>query len=226
VPAEDDGVVRAVGDRRADVVLLPQRERLAARDAHEPRDRRDPERERRVQQRRPQDRGQADREDQEREREQHVRDPRDHRVDRAAVVAGDQADRDRDRHREDGRQEAGQDRGARAEDDARERVPAEIVRPQQVLARRAFQQGVEVGLIRGVGRDPAREDRHEHDRDDDHERGHRGRPPQEAPSEDPPPPRPRRQRRNLDVAHGVTSGLPACRPVVPDGRTEAREGAS
>ena len=38
------------------------------------------------------DRGQADREDQEREREEHVRDPGDHRVELAPVVAGGEAE--------------------------------------------------------------------------------------------------------------------------------------
>ena len=72
VADQDAHVARAVRDRGAHVVLLAQRERLAARDADQRRRGADAERDRRVRQRRPEDRGEPDREDQEREGEQHV----------------------------------------------------------------------------------------------------------------------------------------------------------
>ena len=201
VAPEDGHVAGAVRDRGADVVLLAQRERLAARDAHERRHGRDPERERRVQQRRAEDRGQADGEDQEREGEEHVRDAGDHRVELAPVVAGGEAEGDGDDHREHRGEEARQDRGPRAVDDAREGVATEVVGPEQVLARRAGQDGVEVRLRGAIGGDPRCEHRREDDRDDDDERADRGRPAQEAPAEDAAAPRPRAERDDLDDAH-------------------------
>ena len=201
MPADDDGVVGAVRHRRTHVVLLPQGERLAAGDANERRNRGDPERERRVQQRGPEDRGEADCEDQEREGEKHVGHPRDRGVEPAPVVAGDEPDGNRDHHREHRGEEPRLDRGPRAPDDARKGVAAELVRTEQVLPRRAGEDRVEVGLVGRVRSDPAGEDRREHRADDDDQRDDGGRPAQEAPAQDPPPPRPRPERSGFDVAH-------------------------
>ena len=62
-----------------------------------------------------------------REREQRIVEAHDHRVDAAAEVAGRQAGRDADGGAEGDRDDADQERGATAEDDARQEVAAEVV---------------------------------------------------------------------------------------------------
>ena len=71
------------------------------------------------------DTGQRDREHQERERQEDVHRPADHRVDPAAEVAGDDAERRADDHREQGREERDQQRDPGAVDDPAEDVAAE-----------------------------------------------------------------------------------------------------
>ncbi len=117
-----------------------------------------------LQQRRPEDRREPDREDEEREREQRRRSAADHRVDPAAVVAGDEPDRHaRSPSRATSRRRR-PDRCPRAPDEPREDVAAELVGAEQVLARRLGEQRVEVGRRGRVRRDPRREDRDEDER--------------------------------------------------------------
>ncbi len=86
---------------------LAERERLAARDPDAaPGRRRSPSAIVAVVEPRAEDRRQPDREDHEREREHHVGAARDDRVEPAAVVAGEQAERHRDQQREPRREEA------------------------------------------------------------------------------------------------------------------------
>jgi hypothetical protein len=59
----------------------------------------------------------SDGEDEERKGQENVGDPRDHGVDPAAVVAGDESNRNRNRHREHGREKTRLNRGASAPDD-------------------------------------------------------------------------------------------------------------
>ena len=95
-------------------VLGLDRERLAAREADEHRRRRDADRDHRVGEARPEERGERDREDQERAREQRIGEPRDQHVGPAARVAGEQSDGHADRQRDQHRHDAGQQRRARA----------------------------------------------------------------------------------------------------------------
>src|SRR5439155_23601111 len=108
-------------------------------------------------------------------------------VNPAAVVAGDEPDRYRDRNREAGGEHARLHRRTRAPDDAREDVAAELVRPEQVVARRVREHSVEVGRRGRVGGDPRREDRPEREARGDEEAGDRERAPRQAPSPQAPP---------------------------------------
>ncbi len=158
---DDRHVAGAVRDRGAHVVLLPERQHLAARDADEAGRGADAERDRRVEERRPEDRREPDREDQERKREQHVRHPRDHGVDPAAVVAGDEPDRDARSP------SPGTSRARRPESrPARPRSPARGCRGRARRCRAdapttgCASTAVKSGSRGRVRRDPGREDRH------------------------------------------------------------------
>ena len=85
--------------------------------------------------------------------------PCDDRVDPAAVVAREQADRHGDQEREPGREEADRERHARAPDQAREHVPAELVRAEEMVPRGVREHVVEVGVGLAERRDQRREDR-------------------------------------------------------------------
>ncbi len=127
-------------------------------------------------------RREAEAQQQDREREHHVGQAREDRVDRAAVEAGDQPDRDADDHREAGRDERDLERDPGAVDRAREDVATELVDAEPVLGGRSGRAAEEVERVRvlrlRIGRaedrdDHRREDRHEDQGDDEAQRRHR-----------------------------------------------------
>jgi hypothetical protein len=152
----------------------------AARHPHDPRNRRDPERDDDVAQGRPEDRGHADRDDEEREREDDIAEARDDGVPPAAEVAGDKADRHGDDHREQRGEDAGLERRAGAVDDAREHVAPEVVGAHDVAPRRPLEHRAEVRVGRVVRRDERGEQRDEDEQRRDGEAANRHRPAAEA----------------------------------------------
>ena len=149
-------------------------ERLSARQPDEHRRRRDADRDHRVGQARAEERGERDREDQERAGEQRVGHPRDQHVRHAARVAGEQSDRHADRQRDQHRHDAGEQRRARAEDDARQHVAADLVGAEPVRGARRLADRVAARRERIVRRDDARRERHDDEAGDDDEADRRG----------------------------------------------------
>ena len=207
VPEDDRAVAGAVRDRRGNEVGLAQRERLAARDPDQPRNRRDAERECRVFSEGPRIAARRDREDQERECEEHVGCARDHRVEPAAVVAGDEAERharSASRASSTGSRPASRlalpRRAGRRRHD-RNRPSRAGAAPTDGRARRRSPR-------RSGHRGDERRERGGRDEDEDHDQADdRDRPGQEALSQHTPPPGARIRQRDVDGAH-------ACPPAI------------
>ena len=126
-----------------------------------------------VLQRGPEKRRQRDGQDQERDRQHGVGDAADDGVDPAAAVARQQPDRHAEPERDRDRDDAGQQRGARAEDHAREEIAARFVGAEPVLQRGRLADRRPALLGRVVGRDQRREDGDQHEQHDDDEAEHR-----------------------------------------------------
>ena len=166
-----------------------------------------------------------DRKDQERAGEQRIGDPRDQHVRHAARVARQQTDRHADRDRDQHRHDAGEQRGARAEHDARQHVAADLVGAEPVRDAGCLAHGRETGRDWIVGRDHARAERHDDEPRDHGEPDRCGRAPQQAaqdcrarhrraPSAQARPPTRRRQRgrehhctriRGLTIAYATSA---------------------
>ena len=124
---------------------------------------------------------QADGEQQRRERHHQVGEAHQRAADPAAEIAGGDADQRADEQRDAVGDDADDQRGARAEQDAGQQVAAEQVGAQPEVGvgrqRRAFQrQPVEELLVRVVAGEPRRQDRAGHHDRDDGEADHRQRP--------------------------------------------------
>ena len=96
VAQDDPAVGQADRPRALDVVLGLHRQHLAAGQADEDRHRREADRDHRIGQARAEEGRERDREDQERAGQQRLGDARDHGVEPAAVIAGDEAERHAD----------------------------------------------------------------------------------------------------------------------------------
>ena len=169
VARKDAQVGQAGGARRLDIGLVLHHQRRAARQPREDRNGVDRDRDDRVGQAGAEHADDHDREQHARKGEQHVDQPHDHGVDAAADIARHDADRHADRHRERDREHAFDQRDARAVDDAREQVAAELVGAEPVLGRRRHQHVHQVVLVGIVGRDQRREDAAEHEHQHDRE---------------------------------------------------------
>ena len=141
--------------RRLDVVLDLDVEHLGARQANEDRHRRDADRDHRVGEVRAEERRQRDRQDQEREGEHRVGQARDQASTtpptRPAIMPIGTPSATRDRDRDD----AGEQRRARAPDDARQHVAADVVGAEPVRRRRRLAYRAPARLDRIVRREPA-----------------------------------------------------------------------
>ena len=136
---EDRAARHADRARGEHEVVLPLREDRPAQQAREDRDLRDADGDHDLTRPGPSIGDDPDREQQARDREHDVHQPHDHAVDDAAEVAGDRAEEQPDRQADGDRDDADQQRVARAVDDARELVAAELVEAEPVLRRRAGQ---------------------------------------------------------------------------------------
>ena len=162
VPARPDRL------RRAHVVVLLQRQHLAA---HDPRSR-EPARDRERDHHRPLVRGADDRQRDDRERQ--VREPVErveeaHQavVEAAADEAGDRPVDDADREDRERRAEGDQDRDPAAEGGAHEEVAAELVGAEEVREARVLVRDREVDGVRVVARDDRDDQAVEDDQDED-----------------------------------------------------------
>ena len=183
--ADDDPPVAGTGRlRRLDELLLAQREEGAAHDPGEAR---------------PEEEREDDRDalrialaDVHRDRQQHrearqrqhqVGQPHQHVVDPAAEVAADRADRRADHGREQRDDERHPERRPQAVDDPAERVAAEEVGAEEVVAlrRRRERDAEEVRLVEGVRREEVGEDRDDAEEEQDDQAAHRQPVAEEAP---------------------------------------------
>ena len=155
----------------------------------------------------------AEREDHVREGEHHVGRTGDDRVEPAAVVARDQAERDGDEHREHGREQPDDCIDARAPQISRENTS----RPSSSVPSRCCDDGcartcVEVGLRSALyGRDAAARRRADHEDERRRTGGDRHRPAQEPPAQDAPAARARARDRRSRRAAALDSRRPAIR---------------
>ena len=115
---------------------------------------------------------QGQREDQAGKGQEDVGDPHQHVVDHAADVSGHGTDQQADGDHDDADQAHDVEGDTRSPDDAVPQVPAELVGAEPVFRARAPQAVAEFRLQRVAVRDPRREDRHEHQGQDDAETGH------------------------------------------------------
>ena len=153
----------ADGARGLDVILDFDRHHLPAREAHEDRRRGHANRDHGVAEARPEERRERNGEDQKWHRQHRVGDAREQRIDPPAEIARDQPERHADRNCNRHRDDAGKQRGARAEDHARQHVTPDIVGAKPVQrGRRLAHRGP---ALRGriVGRDQRREYRDQHE---------------------------------------------------------------
>jgi hypothetical protein len=148
----------AGGDGGLHVVLVLQRQRVAAHEAGEERDLHHPDRDHGVDEARAEDGDDRQRQDDRREGEHHVHEPHHDGVDDAAAVAADQAEGDAAGEGDRRRDEADGERDAGAVDDAREDVAADLVGAEPELRRRRLErERDDLGVA--VGQDPGSEQR-------------------------------------------------------------------
>src|SRR4051812_1676767 len=156
------GVAEAV--RRHDVVAPLRAERLAADDPRVSDPAHDGDRDVEIAEARAEHRHDRDDQDEEGEGREDVDQPADHRVEPAAVIAGEQphdrADDERNRHADDADLQVDPGR----EDDAREDVLAQLVGAEQMCPARPLQPRRKILLVRRVRRDQRRKHRDEADR--------------------------------------------------------------
>jgi hypothetical protein len=180
VPQRDAQVRIPDGARRFHVILDLDLEYRRARQAHEDRRRRDADGDHRVGEARSQKRSERDGENQKGAGEHRVGHARNERVDPAADVTGREPDGHAERERNRHGHASCQQRGARAEDHAREHVTADLVGAEPVRCARSLAHCAPARRQRVERRELRREERQQHEEDDDAERDHRAAPPRET----------------------------------------------
>ena len=174
--APDDARARgALQADRSDEIGVAHGQRLGARDPGIGRPGGDRDRDDRVLDAGAERRDEGERQDQARKREEDVGDAHQDGVDPAAEIAGDGADQKPDRADQDHHEADDVERDARAVDDARVDVAAELVGAEPVRRRRRLQAVGEILGGRRMGRDPWRQRRDQHQRQHDAEPGDRQR---------------------------------------------------
>jgi hypothetical protein len=136
----------------------PRRIRVSIAQARQPDDQRHHEHAGVLQERRDHDQERQDRDD-----EKDVREEIDHVVDPAAAVGGEQAEGDRDRHRDHRSNKGDDERDPPAVNDLRPDVVALVGRAERILGRGGLA-GQLAGFVRRVVREQRRRDRDHHDR--------------------------------------------------------------
>ena len=157
-------VAAAQGPRALDVVLLRGAQHQPAGQPNVGRRGRHADGHGGVGQGRSQDGDQADGQDQERKGQPGVREPHDHLIHRAAVIAGHEAGRDAHRDRQEDREDPRLHRGPRSPDHARIDVPPEVIRSEEVSQRRGLADLAPVGPDGIARRQPRRAERHQRNR--------------------------------------------------------------
>ncbi len=158
VPHHDPRVARAERPRSLHVHTLAHALHLRPDHARRTRPEQDPDHDDDVEEARPPDRGHDDHQRDIGDDEEVVGDPHEQVVDPAAEVARDDTDGASNHHRDEGRREADDERGAQAPDEERDHVDAPVVEAEQVLPRRMAEHRPDL-LMERVRRDPRREDR-------------------------------------------------------------------